>query len=152
MADTPMQARPVFPANEVPPLSIEKRNANTAKVLREYAEIIEDMIQGLLENPPAPALKLEPKERYQWFRTKIAETYNGDPFLIQAEIAILLDDTLTDRIKAAMQAMRQGVPADIPMLPASPPFVNYVPGMLLGFEAWRKWFATLHKQYGQENA
>ena len=115
------QARPALPVNEVPPLSREKRNENTVKILKDYTDILEEMIEDMIEDPPAPAVKLTPRQRHDWFMAKIADTYAGDVFGMQAEIAVLMDETLVDRIKAAMQAMRQGEPVELPMLPASQP-------------------------------
>lgn len=143
---------PNFPPSRepVPDIASNVANETTAKIMREEAKKLEEYLENLIENPPAPAIKLKPRERHDWFMEKIAQTYPGDPFGMEAEIAVLMQEDYVDRYKAANQQLQQGIPYEVagfPPLIASAPFINYLPGMLLGFKVWQKLFIRLHKQY-----
>jgi hypothetical protein len=151
------------------------QNANTAKVLKAMRDDLEAFIDNLMDDPPAPAVKLPPKQKWEWHLDHIARAfylladvgpeglagidpvggtwagYQASPMLydlagITQELTLLMRDDYVQGFKAGVYP---------PLV--SVPFRNYLnpqtrTGLLLGLEAWRKRFAKLHAAYNAPEA
>lgn len=123
----------------IPDIAREDENDAVREVLEEMADELHEWTKSFLTDPPSPAVKLKPREQFEQFMIRIAES-SPYPSTRMMEVQNLLSDDYHEMIKAGTVAP-----------PMSEPWVSLMP-YGFAFKEMAKTFRRLWHQFAEVEA